>query len=400
MVFVEMHSRFLLMAALMGLVSLNPLGQAILSAVLPALGQGMGEDYAHMQLTLTVYLVATAVGQAFYGPISDRFGRRLPLIVGTVVFIFASIGSAFAWNIESLLAFRVLQALGGGVGMVLGRAIVRDIFSSHQAASALGYVATVAVVAPMTAPLVGSLLYEAMGGLRLFNVVALWGGVILAGLIFFVPETRAVSPMAEHTGAWERYMVVLRSPVFRLNAAIVCLCTASYYAFLAAAPFIATEVLGRTPTQYGILFIAVGGGYAIGNLLTGILATRLDGGILLKIGAIIVVTMAIFLMVVSLTDNLTVATFFIPLTLYHFAHGFIMPACLARTVGAVPSMFGTASSLCGFAQAAFGALMNALVGYAVEPYPATLGISMFLSSGLVAALIWLVLRRERAARAL
>ena len=385
-----------MMAALVGAVSLNPVGQTILTAVLAALATDLGEDYGRVQLTLTVYLLATAPAQLVYGPLSDRFGRRPPLLAGIALFALASLAAAFATSVDQLLVCRALQAVGGCAGFVLGRTIVRDLSAGPRAASALGFLTTISVLVPMLAPLVGGLLYAAGRGPGLFAALALWAAAILALAALLVPETNpAHRNDSGHMAG--RHLAVLRSAGFRRNTGIVCLTTSSYYGFLAGAPHVATVLLGRTPTQFGLLFFLIGGGYSVGNLATGVLAQRLKGNQLLAVGSAITVAATATLWLAFVLDALSVPLVFGSMAAVTIGQGLVLPISVTRVIGAVPGMFGTASSLSGCLQTALGALVTVVVGAWVAEFPQILGLTSFVTCALSAVLAAQVITADRRA---
>ena len=260
---------------LIAMSAIGPIALNIFIPSMPGLQAAFGTDYATAQLTLTFYLVSLAVSQLFLGPISDRFGRRPVFLGGMVLYIAASLGCIFATSIETLIAGRVLQAAGGCAGIVLARAIIRDLYERDKAASLIGYVTMAMVVAPMIAPALGGVL-DAWGGWRSgFYLVTVLGAVVLLMAWSRLHEThhnRTVS--AGFARLARNCAALLREPVFMgftLNSAFG---SGVFFSFLAGAPYIVTALMGRTPAEYGVYFIIVSLGYMFGNFLSGRFAER------------------------------------------------------------------------------------------------------------------------------
>ena len=259
---------------LIAMSAIGPIALNIFIPSMPGLQAAFNTDYATVQLTLTCYLAALAVAQLVLGPISDRFGRRPVFLAGMVIYIAASIACVFASTIEQLIIGRILQAFGGCAGIVLARAIIRDLYERDRAASLIGYVTMAMVVAPMLAPAIGGVL-DAWGGWRSgFYLVTVLGALLLCW-----PGTSSMKPITR--GRIRRFMrlarncgALLRAPAFMGYALNSAFGSCIFFAFLAAAPFLMTDVMGRTPAEYGVYFIIVSIGYMFGNFLSGRFAQR------------------------------------------------------------------------------------------------------------------------------
>ena len=260
---------------LIAMSAVGPIALNIFIPSMPGLQATFSTDYATVQLTLTLYLAALAVAQLFIGPVSDRFGRRPVFLCGMVVYIAASIACVFAGTIEQLIVGRIFQAAGGCAGIVLARAIIRDVYERDRAASMIGYVTMAMVVAPMLSPAIGGVLDQWTGWQSGFYVVTVLGVLLLAFAWNQLPETnheRAVSAgfarLARNCG------VLLREPLFLGYALNSAFGSCIFFSFLAGAPYVTTEVMGGTPAQYGFYFILVSLGYMFGNFLSGRFAQR------------------------------------------------------------------------------------------------------------------------------
>jgi DHA1 family bicyclomycin/chloramphenicol resistance-like MFS transporter len=384
-----------LMAALVGVTSLTPLGQTVLAPALPALAKLFGASYGHTQLLVTVFLVVMAIGQLVYGALSDKWGRRRLLMFGTALFLVGSFASLLAQTMNELLAWRALQAAGGCAGAVLGRAILRDLYPGTKAASALGMLMTMTVLIPLAAPMLGGLITDHISPMAIFVALGLWGG--LAGLLVlaFVPETHGRSARGAVAGPilWQ-YAQVLRSVSFLLPTGTVAFSTSMYFGYMAGAPHLMVDLLGVTATEYGFYLILIAGSFAIGSFGTGMLAARLGTKRLIGAGVVLASSGGIVMFAGFLLGEVTVLMLVGTMSFSSIGHGLLVPNAISRAVGAVPGLFGTASSLAGFLQLGLGAAMTALIGALVAQYPAALGWGVFVTALLSCLCAWGTLRHS------
>ncbi len=362
---------------------------------LPKMTAHFDTDYGIMQLSVALFLAANAAMQLVIGPLSDRFGRRPVLIWGMVLFILATAGCLFAPNVELFLAFRVLQA-AVVVGLVLSRAVVRDMFSQDKAAAMIGYVTMGMAVVPMLTPMLGGVLDEAFGWKANFWVFFAAGIATLWLILADLGETNTAR--AQSLGAQMRdYPELLSSPRFWGYALAAAFSSGAFFSYLGGAPFIGSAVFGLNPTLLGLLFGAPSVGYAIGNYLTARYSVRLGINRMIIAGSLVCaggMMVSLLLFVVGLGNAWT---FFGFMTFVGFGNGMILPNSIAGTLSVRPHLAGTASGLGGSLMIGGGAALSALAGalLTVEtgPYP-LLWIQIIVSLLGVAA-IWMVIARER-----
>ena len=275
-------------AILIAITAIGPLALNIFLPSLPGLVRVFDTDYGTAQLALTLYLVGIACGQLIYGPLSDRFGRRPVLLAGLGVFVIGSLLAALAPSIGLLIAGRVVQAVGGCAGMVLGRAIVRDVYERDKAASTLAYITMAMAVAPALAPAIGGFLDVWFGWQASFLFVLAFGAVVWFWCLASARETNFQrQPLPGLRGMAAGYRELLRSRVFLGYALNTAFTTAVFFAFLAGAPYIMIELLKRPASEYGTLFILVSIGYALGNFIAARLAVKVGARRLVLAGSLV-----------------------------------------------------------------------------------------------------------------
>ncbi len=347
--------------ALVAVSALSPFAINSVVPSMPAIERAFDADYARVQLILSMFLAAVAVSQIVIGPLSDRFGRRPVLLIGFTIFVAACVASPFAPSIEALIAIRVVQGATGCVGIVLGRAIVRDLFERRQAASMLGYVTMGLAVAPMVAPSIGGQLQELFDWTAIFWFMAFFGMACLAVTWTHVPETNFHRTAKLSFGSMFRDFSVLASDVdFLLFTASSSLTTGVFFAFLGGAPYVSERMLHLSPGVYGLWFGVAPIGYAIGNFISARFTERFGVARMILAGSLLGLVAAVLPGIFFLSGLASGATLFMPMMLIGIANGLALPSAISGAISVRPEIAGAASGLSGSAQIGTGAVLSAI----------------------------------------
>lgn len=378
------------------LTALGAISTDLYLPALPAIQAYFHTDVSTVQLTLSVYLAVFAFCQLFYGPLSDRFGRRPIILIGIVIYFVGSIVCMLAPQIEILIAGRILQALGGCAGVVLARSMVRDIYGSSRAAKVLSYMGTAMALAPALGPIIGGYLTIIYGWRASFALLTLFGGLCLAGIIFILRETNqhkdptATQPMQ----VMRNYTALLQDRSYTGYLLVATFSYSGLFAFISGSAFVFIDVLGLTADQYGYCFAASVVGYMVGTQLGGRLVGRLGIPRIVGNGALISIIAGAMMFLFALMPINSVSAVLGPMMLYMVGLGMSFPSSLAGLIGPFPRMAGTAAALAGFVQNTVAALIGLAVAFSfnMTAIPMATGICIM---GLAAWVSFHVLIRER-----
>ncbi|MCG8494039.1 MAG: multidrug effflux MFS transporter [Sneathiellales bacterium] len=351
----------------------GPLGMNIILPSLSSYQVAFETDYALSQLTLTVYLAAIAVGQLIYGPLSDRFGRRPIVLGGLLILILGSLLCFFAGSIEVMILGRLVQAIGGCAGMVMGRAMVRDRYPPEKAASMIAYMTMAVVVAPSIAPMLGGILEDQAGWRASFIFVKIFAVLVLLVAIFGAQETLPVQKrhQARFGTLMMSFAYLLRNRTFLVYSLQVSFSTAAYFSFLGGTSYVLIDLMGGSATELGIYFALVSAFYILGNFITARLTHRVGIYRLIKAGTLIAIAGPVLMVITELTIGLTPLLFFGEMCLVATGNGLCIATGVAGAISADPERVGAASGLAGSMQIGFGALATFVVGLLLSAFETT-----------------------------
>jgi DHA1 family bicyclomycin/chloramphenicol resistance-like MFS transporter len=383
------------MALLAGVTALAPFSLQIFLPALPAIQTGFGVSTGTAQLALSLSILANAVANLAYGPLSDRFGRRPVLLVGLVAFVVGSLVCALAPTIHLLVVGRIVQSVGGAAGMVLARAIVRDLYDRERSASIIAYLTMAMVVAPMLAPTVGAVLIDVASWRAIFFMSAGIGVVLGWQIALRLDETRP-RQATRIGGALAGAGALLRSGAFWSYALQSTFGISVFFAFISGAPYFMMNVLGRSATEYGLWFILVSIAFMVGNLVAGRISGRIGLDRMVLAGSLLAVAGSWLAFVLLLGATWAPLALFAPMMAVGLGNGFSVPNAQAGSVSVEPLLAGTASGIAGFSQMFIAALVSQAVGMLQDgtPYP----MAAFMAACAALSFLGFVLPRRWAAR--
>ena len=364
------------------LTAIAPMSIDMYLPAFPALQATFATDAAAVQRTLSVFFIGLAIGQLFYGPLSDRYGRRLPLLVGLALYTVASAGCALAGSIGQLMFWRGLQALGGCAGVVMARAVVRDVFGPREAARVLSSLMLVMGVAPILAPMVGGWVLAHAGWRVLFGILVAFGAATWIGVARGLPDTAPDARAATLTVASVAagFGRVARHPPFRRFAFAGALAQCVLFAYIAGAPFLYMQVLGLSPAGFAAMFGLNSLGLIAASQINRTLLTRETAAVVLSRALVVQILAALLFAVVAWTMIPGLVRFAGPVWLVVLLLGFVLPNTTALALAPFDRDAGTASALLGSLQYGTSGLATLLVSAAFDGTlrPMTVAILLFV----------------------
>lgn len=360
----------ILLFLLVAMTTAAPLALQMFLPALPSVQKAFAVSAGTAQLSLSLSILANAFATLAYGPLSDRYGRRPVLIGGMLAFGVGSIACFVAPTIETLIIARLVQSAGAASGLVLARAIVRDLYDREQAASAIAYLTTAMVVAPMIAPTVGALLIESFGWRTIFLVHGAVAVLLVTLIVTRLVETRARHAAALASGGLIAGTgALLAMPHFRGYLLQSTFAIGSFFSFLAGAPYFMIDILGLTATDYGLYFVLVAGAFMVGNLISARIVRRVGMHRLITFGTTLTLIGAATALALLLAGVWTPLALFGPAALSAIGNGLSIANSMAGAVSVDPHRSGTASGLCGFSQMFLGAILTQVVGILQDGTP-------------------------------
>jgi DHA1 family bicyclomycin/chloramphenicol resistance-like MFS transporter len=346
------------------LAGMGPFSVDMYLPAFPALGASLGATPGAVQATLAVYFLGMAVGQVFYGPVADRFGRRGPLFAGLGLFTAASLACAAAPDIGWLTGARLAQALGGCAGMVIARAVVRDVTDERGAVRLMASLMLVMGVAPVIAPVVGGALLPVFGWRGIFGLLALYGAAMITMVALALPETlpldrRRNDGVLATLRLWGSLLRDARFMGFALAGGFV---IGGMFAYIMGSPFVFMELHGVPPGQYGFYFGANALGIIVVGQVAARVAQRIEPARLLPVVLTVAAASGLVLLAVTATGAFGFAGIVVALFCYVAMIGAVMPLTVALAMGPHGRMAGNASALMGTLQFGIGAAIGGVLG--------------------------------------
>jgi MFS transporter, DHA1 family, multidrug resistance protein len=353
--------RWYFFVALVSVTFIGPLSLHLFIPALSAVKEGFGVSTGMAQLTMSLAMLAMAFFTVAYGGLSDRFGRKRVLLSGLVLFTCGAATCMFAANMPMLLAGRILQGAGAGCGVVLARAIARDVYGQDRVAQVIAYLTAAYVLGPMVAPPIGGQLTNLFGWRALFVLASAFGLLVILAVTFAVPETRARGAAAPH-GVFAGYKLLLRRRRFVGFMLQPGLQSGAFFTQATAASFLAAEHLGADAAKIGLWFFAFPVGFMTGSFISGRIGASRSIEFMTILGGVIGVANAVLLIAWLYFGGISMAALYIPGIFVSLAQGLSMPYAQAGAMAVDNRLAGSASGAVVFSQFFWPAVLQQLTG--------------------------------------
>lgn len=345
------------------LTAIGPFSIDMYLPAFPDIAKGLHTTVAQVTLSLSSFFIGISFGQLLYGPLLERFGRKRPLYAGLFIYLLASIGCAFAASVNALIILRLLQAVGGCVGMVAARAMVRDLFDVKENAKVFSTLMLVVAVSPIIAPTLGGYVTSSLGWRYVFLMLIIVDLIIITSAYFLLPESKKPDPNFSLKPApiLKNFAGVIRHPQFYTYALTAAISASGLYAYIGGSPHVFMELFHVTEKEYGWIFALIAMGLIGASQVNSLMLKKYTSEQLIKIAlrcqSIVGITM------VCLTilgwSNLFITIFLI--FIFLCTQGFVFPNASALSLAAFGHTAGSASALLGAIQMTIGACTSALV---------------------------------------
>ncbi len=361
------------------LVAIGPISTDLYLPAMPQMATGLSATVAEIQMTLSLFMLGFAFSQLLTGPLSDRFGRRPIILAGMTLYFAASVVCIYAPNVEVLIAARFVQAFGSCTGTVLGRAIIRDVYSPKESLRVMGILGAAMAVAPALAPIIGSWLLEHFGWQSNFVAMAIFAAGLLGATLLAYEETNQYRGQSSITpfGIARNFWSLLQNKTFRGYGGVMSLMFGGLFAFISGAPVVLINDMGMTPKQFGYAFSVMVVGYAVGSILVGQLSKIYSAKIVVGIGVCIVLAASTVMALLAYTGYHNAWAILVPNGVFSLGFGLAVPACMAASIGPFPRLAGSAASLIGFCQGTLGFLSGWVVSKLYDHSPVGLVTTIF-----------------------
>ncbi|UHG89289.1 multidrug effflux MFS transporter [Spirosoma oryzicola] len=357
------RQHFVIILILGTLTTISPFSIDMYLPGFPAIAKDLHTSIAQVQLSLTAYLVGIAVGQLIYGPLLDRFGRKLPLYAGLLLYLVASIGCALTTSIETLILMRLLQALGGCVGLVAAQALVRDLFPISEIAQVMSLLTLVLAVSPMIAPTVGSYTTVAWGWHSIFLILAVITVFILVGVHFALPNGKAPddSLSLRPAAVLGNFFMVLKQPQFLTYALVSGTATSASFAYISGSPDVFINLYRMSEQQYGWLFSALAVALIAPTQMNRFLLKRFTSEQIIYVTLLYQCAVGLLMVLGTWAGWFGQYGLIVMLFLFLCGQGLTGPNSTALSLAPFSRHAGSAAALMGSFRMAFGAVVSGLV---------------------------------------
>lgn len=374
---------------------LSALGPFSIDMYLPAfddIATGLHTTKDMVGYSLSSYFIGISVGQLFYGPLLDRYGRKPMIYSGLIIYIISSLLIIYVQSAEQLIIMRLLQAIGGCVGMVGSRALVRDLFPVKEIAKIFSYLMLVIAISPIIAPTVGGFMASYFGWTSIFMVLTVIATITLLGLYFFVPDGNPpdTEMSLKPRPIIQKFIRVSKVPRFYTYALVSAISSSGLYAYLAASPTIFYDIFHVSTHQYGIIFAIIAIGMTAANQSNTFLLRKYSSERISKVNLFLQIATGILLVITTYNNWLNLYTTIALIWIYMATQGFVYPNTSALSIAPFSRSAGTASAWMGAIQLGIGAITTAVISAFTKTSVFPLALTILICATLSTVILYIL----------
>lgn len=394
----EKKNRILVILILGLLSALGPFSIDLYLPGFPEMAKDFDTTTGRIALSLSSYFIGVSIGQMIYGPLLDRFGRRIPLLIGLFIYLFASVYIIYVDSVDSLISARFVQAIGGCAGMVAARALVRDLFPVSEIAKIFSLLMLVIAVSPIIAPTLGGFATAHWGWPSIFLMLSILAAANILLVFFWLPagtppdKTLSLKPASITAKFWN----VFKTPQFYTYTLTGSFAASGLYAYIAGSPHVFMELYGVTEKQYGWIFGIVALGLVTASQLNTVFLKKYSSEQIVKVTLICQVITGTVLLLTTVFNYIEMYSMIVLVFLFLSTQGFAFPNTSALSLAPFGKSAGTASALMGALQLGIGAMITALVSTLSNQTPVPMTGIMFLCAAV--SLTILLIGRKKIAK--
>lgn len=357
------YAQFYLILILGLLSAIGPLSIDMYLPAFPSIAKNLHTSVSSVMLSLSSFFVGISVGQLLYGPLLERFGRKNPLYFGLTLYAISSLACATSMSVETLIIFRFFQALGGCVGMVASRAMVRDLFEVKENAKVFSTLMLVVAVSPIIAPTLGGYITTYLGWRFIFITLVIVIALIILGIYLLLPESKKPDPSfsLKPAAIISGFAEIIKNPQFAVYTFTGAVAYAGLYAYISGSPYVFMEVFKVSEQHYGWIFAIVAGGLISASQLNSFLLKKYKSENIIKVTLMVQGVIGIILVSTSIFGYSELYSTIVLVFLFLCCQGFLFPNASALSMAPFGHNAGNASALMGFIQMSVGAFMSAMV---------------------------------------
>lgn len=386
-------NEFLIIIILALLTALEALSIDLYLPAFKAISQDLKTDIGKVQISLSIFLGGFAIGQLLWGPLSDRLGRKLPILIAIAIYSISSLLILTTSSIEELWFYRFLQAFSGSAGVVIARAVVTDIFDKSRTTNIFAVLALIAGIAPIIGPSTGNLLLNLGHWHNVFIAMATMGFSAILLVLFFLPETLIINNQNEHTKIKKNsiigsYLSVLKNKTFLIYTLIGSMAYSGLMIYISNSPFLVMEKGGFSGSQYSLVFASNAIGMMLASYSVNYLLKYFHSKQIVKVASIVQFVIGLMI-VLAVWINLPIIYLLILIFLYLIPIGLLFPTITALALENFKKDSGTASAVFGFVQLLITFILSAIIGWiqAGSIFPMAIGLFLCAFISLVLSLI-------------